>query len=146
MANQGRPGVSKYSMVMHVRELMWTKDGWPIVSPERYAGVEQYPVLKNEIAGQWQHIEFDYRVVPGYSEEQVSPDFQIATDINLNTNGTINNETSGTWNYNAPWLELKWSDGRVETVMVLRGLDWEQNADSCILFTGFDESGKTTFQ
>ncbi|HEY6900983.1 MAG TPA: arabinan endo-1,5-alpha-L-arabinosidase, partial [Puia sp.] len=38
IAHQGRPGVDKYFMDLHVRKLFWTEDGWPVASPERYAG------------------------------------------------------------------------------------------------------------
>ena len=37
IAHQGRPGVDKYYMDLHIRKLFWTPDGWPVASPERYA-------------------------------------------------------------------------------------------------------------
>ncbi len=143
IAHQGRPGIDSYYMILHVRELFWTPEGWPVASPERYAAVDQFPVLENEIPGDWQHIVFNYKVVPGYADEQLSPDFQVAEKITLDAAGTINNSTSDTWSFNSPWLELKWSNGIVEKSRVIRGLDWESNADSCILFTGIDQNGKT---
>jgi arabinan endo-1,5-alpha-L-arabinosidase len=38
MAHQGRLSPDNHQMVLHVRELKWTADGWPVVSPQRYAG------------------------------------------------------------------------------------------------------------
>ncbi len=56
MAHQGRPGVNSFYMVMHVRKIFWTADGWPVVSPERYAATTQTPIEKNELVGTWQQI------------------------------------------------------------------------------------------
>lgn len=38
MAHQGRLSPDNQQMVLHVRELKWTADGWPVVSPQRFAG------------------------------------------------------------------------------------------------------------
>ncbi len=89
IAHQGRPAVNKYFMNLHVRRLLWTEDGWPVVSPERYAGIEPIPVDSNEIPGQWERIEFKYNVVPGFAETQTSADIQKAVKIALNNDGTI---------------------------------------------------------
>lgn len=141
MAHQGRPGVNKYFMVLHVRKLHWTEDGWPIVSPQRYAGLPKSAVAKDELVGDWERIVFRYNVVPGYANEQLSPDFQIATALKLNADGTINNQAANTWSYATPWLELKWSDGRAEKVFVERGRDWENKKASTLLFSGLNNLG-----
>lgn len=141
MAHQGRPGENKYFMVMHVRKIHWTEDGWPVVSPQRYAGVEQTPVTREELTGNWERIVMNYNIVPGYANEQLSPDFQVATPLELNADGTLNNEAGSTWTYGAPWLELKWSTGRTEKVYVERGRDWENKIASTLLFTGLDDRG-----
>lgn len=80
-----------------------------------------------------------YRVVPGYAEEQVSPDFQVSVDLTINADGSLNNN-AGKWNYNAPWLELKWNNGYTDRVMVQRGRDWE-NKKNTIIFTGLNNEG-----
>jgi arabinan endo-1,5-alpha-L-arabinosidase len=142
IAHQGRPGIDRFYMVLHVREVFWTEDGWPIVSPERYAAIEQTPVTTDELAGQWEQIVFGYSVVPGFSAEQISPDFQNAVDVTLDASGTINGDAVSTWTYSAPWLELNWSNGFVDKVIVKRGRDWE-NKKECIVFTGFNNKGTT---
>ncbi len=38
MAHQGRLSPDNQQMVLHVRELKWTHDGWPVVSPQRFSG------------------------------------------------------------------------------------------------------------
>jgi arabinan endo-1,5-alpha-L-arabinosidase len=140
IAHQGRPGVDRYFMVLHVREVFWTDDGWPVVSPERFAGIEQTDVPASEIPGEWERIRFGYNVVPGYAEEQVTPDFQLAVPITLDESGTIDGDAGSTWNYEAPWLELAWSSGSTDRVMVKRGRDWE-NKKTGLVFTGYNEEG-----
>ena len=39
MFHQGRLAPDNLMMVLHVREMFWNSDGWPVVSPERYAGL-----------------------------------------------------------------------------------------------------------
>jgi arabinan endo-1,5-alpha-L-arabinosidase len=137
IAHQGRPGVDRFYMVLHVRELFWTEDGWPLANPQRYAGIVQTPVPVEEIKGEWERIVMNYQVVPGYAAEQISPNFQEAGTITLNEDGSINSDGNSTWSYSQPWLELKWSNGKTDKVIVKRGRDWE-NKKACLVFTGFD--------
>lgn len=140
MAHQGRPGVDKYYMVLHIRKLFWTEDGWPVVSPQRYAATEQTPVLEEELAGVWERIKLGYRVVPGYADQQLIPDFQEAAELTLQANGTFNADVNNQWSYDAPWLELNWNSVTKDKVLVERGRDWE-NKDACIIFTGLNNEG-----
>ena len=127
---------------MHVRKLFWTMDGWPVVSPERFARVAQTPVTQNELAGDWEQIILGYQVVPGYAAEQVSPNLQVATTITLQTNGTINGNAGNTWTYNAPWLEMKWNNGQyIDKLQVSRERDWENKRTSTLVFTGLNNQG-----
>jgi arabinan endo-1,5-alpha-L-arabinosidase len=125
---------------MHVRKIYWTNDGWPVVSPERYANVEGTPVSQAEIAGDWEQIILGYRVVPGFAAEQTAPDFQVATTIKLDAGGTINGVAANKWTYNAPNLELAWSNGFTDKVIVDRERDWE-NKRNTIIFTGLNNTG-----
>ncbi len=142
MAHQGRPGVNKYYMVLHVRKMFWTDNGWPVVSPERYAATEQTPVLPAEIAGAWEQIVFDYNVVPGYANEQTLPDFQISATLQLGQDGIINGDVNSHWTYNAPWLEMNYNNTKIDSVWVERGRDWE-NKKPCLVFTGLNNTGTT---
>lgn len=139
MAHQGRPGNSIYSMVLHVRKLFWMENGWPVVSPERYAWEDNAAVVKDSIAGQWERIKFDYNVVPGYEKEQLYPDFQLSGNLTLEAGGTIGGN-AGTWTYAAPWLQLTWNSGTTEKVLVQKGRDWE-NKRMSFVFTGMNEAG-----
>ena len=141
MAHQGRPGENMHFMVLHTREISWTEDGWPIVSPERYAGIEQTPVEREELVGEWEEIVLGYRVVPGYAEEQTSPDFAHSFRIHLYENGTIFNDPNLSWTYEAPWLTLKWGDAFLDKLKVERARDWENRIDNTLTFTGLNMDG-----
>lgn len=141
MAHQGRPVENPSYMDLHVRKMSWTPDGWPIVSPERYANITQTDIAATELVGNWEHIELDYRIVPGYGNEQTSPDLQVATSISLAADGTFSGATTGTYTYAAPLVKLKLSNGRVETVKVERERDWENKIASTIIFTGLNDQG-----
>ena len=141
MAHQGRPGIDPYYMVLHVRKIFWTEDGWPVVSPERYADLEQTDIVETDLIGEWEQIVLGYSIVPGYSEEQISPDFQVGVGLTLDEQGTINGEGGNTWSYNAPWLELKWGDTYVDKVYVEWGRDWENKVESTVVFSGLNNEG-----
>ncbi len=47
-------------MMGHVRSIVWTKEGWPLVMPERYGAVPQVPVSEEELIGEWEHIDLSY--------------------------------------------------------------------------------------
>jgi len=140
LAHQGRPGVDKYFMDLHVRKVFWTKDGWPVVSPERYAWEDNANVPVDSITGSWEQIILGYRVVPGYADEQVSPDFQVSIALTISPNGTLNNDANSKWTYNAPWLEMHWSNGFTDKVLIQRGRDWEKKIPTFI-FTGLNNDG-----
>ncbi len=141
MAHQGRPGENFYFMDMHVRQMFWTEDGWPAVSPERFANVEDTPITKGEIPGTWERIFFHYGVVPGFSAEQISADMQRSATITLDEDGTVNGKSVNTWEYAEPKLTLRWEDGTIEEVFVHRGRDWENKIASTLLFTGLNQNG-----
>ncbi|WP_187261124.1 arabinan endo-1,5-alpha-L-arabinosidase [Pontibacter beigongshangensis] len=146
IAHQGRPGGpgnERFYMVMHVREIVWTESGWPVVSPQRYAAVPQTPAITPaDLAGEYEQIVLTQPVVPGYGNEQTNPGFSEAFATKLNANGTINEGGNNTWVYNAPWLELKWNGGQfTDKLHVSRGRDWENKVASTIVMTGLNGDG-----
>jgi hypothetical protein len=48
------------NMLCHLRRILWTEDGWPIVVPERYGNVPQVPIKTEEIAGMYDFIDLFY--------------------------------------------------------------------------------------
>ncbi len=139
IGHQGRPGVNPFYMVMHTRQIFWTEDGWPLVSCQRFATEEETPVEEAEIAGEYERIFFDYEVVPGFAETQVSPNFRFSERISLNADGTISGSKMGNWTYSAPWLNVSYDDGTTEKLRIERGRDWENEVASTVLFTGLND-------
>ncbi|MEI6946091.1 arabinan endo-1,5-alpha-L-arabinosidase [Paraflavisolibacter sp. H34] len=142
MAHQGRPGVDRAYMVMHVRKIHWTPEGWPIVSPERYANVANSPVTREEIAGTYDQVVHGYSVVPGFDREQTNPQMNQSFVTKLDADGKINGDANNTWSYNAPWLELRWAGGLfVDKLHVSRERDWENKVKSTVVMTGLNGGG-----
>ncbi len=84
---QGRPGIDKYYMDLHVRKLFWTDDGLPVASPERYAWEKDSLISHADLAGNWERIVLNYNVVPGYANEQTSPDFHVSSALTIAADG-----------------------------------------------------------
>lgn len=141
MAHQGRPGIDSYYMDLHVRNIYWTEDGWPIVSPERYAAVEQTAINSTDLIGNYEQIVLGYNVVPGYANEQTSPDFQTSVSLTLDAGGTINGSSANHWALNGAWLTLTWGNGYTDKLHVERGRDWENKVTSTILLSGLNNAG-----
>lgn len=142
IATQGRPGVDRGFMVMHVRKMFWTPEGWPLVSPERYANVPEVAVTKEQIAGEYEQIVLGYNTVPGYELEQADPQYSAAFKTTLSADGKINGDANNTWAYTAPWLELRWGGGLfIDRLHVSRERDWEKKITSTIVMTGFNGPG-----
>ncbi|HEX3023737.1 MAG TPA: arabinan endo-1,5-alpha-L-arabinosidase [Chitinophagaceae bacterium] len=140
IAHQGRPGINSYYMDMHIRKLFWNADGWPVASPERYAWEDNSLVAQDSVIGNWEEIVLGYKVVPGYSAEQTSPDFQTSFALTISANGTLNGDANSKWIYTAPWLVMTWSNGYTDKVLVQKARDWENKKNSFIL-TGLNNTG-----
>lgn len=103
-------------MLGHVRSIRWTKDGWPIVMPERYAAVPQTPITEEDIVGTWEHIDMSYN----YGNQKASSDMVFSADHKI-TSGTWKN---GTWSFD-PATNTLTANG-VE-LLLQRECDWEAN-------------------
>jgi arabinan endo-1,5-alpha-L-arabinosidase len=144
IAHQGRPGVDFNYMDLHVRKLFWTPDGWPVASPERYAWEGDSTVAASALTGNWEQMDLNYQVVPGYADQQVSPDFQTSTTLSIAADGSFNGSSANTWTYAAPWLTLRYGSGRTDKLFVEPGRDWE-NKKSTIIFSGLNNTGIATW-
>jgi arabinan endo-1,5-alpha-L-arabinosidase len=144
IAHQGRPSVTPSYMILHVRALHWTADGWPVASPERYANVAQTPVTAAELVGKYDEIVLNRQlgeIVPGFAAEQTDPELNVAFTTTLDAAGTINGDVNNTWSYDGQWLELHWGTTFVDRLYVERGRDWEHYIPSTIVLTGMNAGG-----
>ncbi|WP_052339380.1 arabinan endo-1,5-alpha-L-arabinosidase [Gorillibacterium massiliense] len=134
--HHARPEQDTNWMYLHVRKILWTEDGWPVVSPERYAGEKVQVIPKKEIAGEWETVE-QLTMIDGQVESE---------SLKLLPSGKIGLEDSGdTWTFDGDHtvtLHLN-SDGNGETsvkVMLLPSWDWELNRPT-LVFTGLNDAG-----
>ena len=117
-------------MLGHVRSIRWTKDGWPIVMPERYAAVPQTPITEEDIVGTWEHIDMGYN----YGNQKASSDMVFSADHKI-TSGTWKN---GTWSFD-PATNTLTANG-VE-LLLQRECDWEASPRKhTIVYAGITNS------
>ena len=117
-------------MLGHVRSIRWTKDGWPIVMPERYAAVPQTPITEEDIVGTWEHIDMGYN----YGNQKASSDMVFSADHKI-TSGTWHD---GTWSFD-PDTNTLTANG-VE-LLLQRECDWEASPRKhTIVYAGITNS------
>lgn len=139
-ASQGRLPADSYGdpysnaiMMGHVRAIRWTKDGWPLAMPERYAGVPKVKITEAELIGEWEHIDLAY----SYAKMKESTSMTLGTDHKV---------TSGTWS------GKEWSYDPTDEILTIGGIDlylarecdWEATPRThTIVFAGL--GNKTTY-
>jgi arabinan endo-1,5-alpha-L-arabinosidase len=128
-AGTGGNAYANAIMMGHVRKIVWTGSGWPVVLPQRYANVPQTIITDNDLIGTWEHITLSY----SYQNQRTS------TTLTLGANYIASGALSGVWSYNAhtKTLTIGTTQLRVE-----RELDWEANPRvPTIVYAGLNTSG-----
>lgn len=148
MAHQGRLCPENQLMDLHLREIKWTVDGWPVVSPERYAATVATKFGREDLIGEWEVI----RVQDAKTDRQLEfgqilwgegalkkTEVDRSVHVMLKANGMIN-ESDG-WAYEkSAGLRLRLKSESVDNLIVFCGHDWE-NGKETLLFTGLDKNG-----
>lgn len=117
----------------HVRKMVFTDDGWPVVSPERYAGEKEQPIPEKEMLGEWEFLPIN----PTDNGVQ-----RAQTGLRFDKGGKLffGNQT-GTWAIRQPnLLRFKLGKNPVVGARILPAWDWE-NDKPTLVFTGLDEDG-----
>jgi arabinan endo-1,5-alpha-L-arabinosidase len=135
-------------MDLHVRRLFFTTQGWPSVSPERYAGEKLSNSIHREMLfGEWEIIRIhDSGARANLQAGQVSDSELLSSEvnhsfhINLTSSGNISLSMKGKWSYNNEQLTLELENEKISHLVVFNGHDWE-NETRTLLFTGSDENG-----
>lgn len=139
--NVGGNAYSNALIMGQVRRIVWCPsspdapdDLWPMVLPERYAGMPEYePLTADDLVGTWEHIDLKYQ----YGKQDVS------ARLVLNPDGTMGGALAGKWRYDAATGIL--TLGNV-AVRVEREVDWEAAPrHATIVYTGINKPGKSTF-
>ncbi|MBN2743789.1 MAG: arabinan endo-1,5-alpha-L-arabinosidase [Marinilabiliaceae bacterium] len=144
MLHQGRLAPDNLMMVMQTRQMFWLPSGWPVVSPERYAGVYSAPISNDDVVGEWEVITLNElpdqvklwqgQIPPGgwnYNDKM----FNLSQKVVMTDAGTLTDGLSGQWTLTGDVLKMN----QMECV-VFRGWDWENQKES-ILFSGLNEKG-----
>jgi len=107
---------------LHVRKIIWTNDGWPVVSPERYAGETLQAIPQRMIPGSWEMI-LQSKETNGKVRSEV---IQLLPDGNVEKNKNV-----GKWKFDGDHtLEITWDDqnakvSSTETLQLIPSWDWE---------------------
>ena len=130
-ANTNGNANSNAIMMGHLRKILWTDDGWPLVLPERYAAVPQTTICDNDLIGTWENITLNY--VAGVQ--------QTSTTLTLSANYIATGAFTGTWSYNANTKTLTIGTQKLK---VQRELDWEVSPRvPTIVYAGLNSGGKS---
>ncbi len=118
-------------MMGHVRKIMWTDDGWPVVLPERYANVPQTIITDSDLVGTWEHITLNY----------VAGTQQTSTTLTLQSNYAATGALTGIWSFNTHTQTLTIGNQKLK---VVRELDWETTPRKpTIVYAGLNTSGRS---
>lgn len=150
MAHQGRYAKDSGLMVLHLRRMFVTPDGWPVVSPERFTGLNNMKFGNEDLCGEWEIVRI--------AEPRVERDLEAGQILwgegdlregegNIATTYVIDKKDNGkNWNFNPSdqTLSLIMNGEEISGLIVHPGHDWERETDT-ILFTGLDASGRTVW-
>lgn len=156
MVHQGRLAPGNELMDLHLRRLFFTPAGWPVVSPQRYAGEPDRQFSAPDIAGVWELIRIedprsDRRLDAGQvlwgegglmkGESNHSHICAIYPDGSL----TIGSH-SGSWTFDpdTQLLAIDINGEKIADLIVHAGHDWERQL-STALFTGLDSRGRSVW-
>ena len=158
MAHQGRYAEDPGMMVLHVRQVFMTPDGWPVVSPQRYAGVKERKFDTKDLAGEWEIVRvLEPRVERGLEAGQIlwgegellEGEKNPSTRLTLKKGGKIGNESNGVdgkWKFDGTnqLLAINIAGEEISNLIVHAGHDWERETDT-VLFTGLDSHGRSVW-
>ena len=122
-------------MLGGVRSIVWTSDGWPLVLPERYAGITQKAITESELLGDWQHINLTYH----YKKQDASVAMTLGSDHKVKSGW----KAGKAWTFDASKNVLTIDN---EQFYLKRELDWEASPrKETIVYVGLSKDGKTTY-
>ena len=130
-------------MMGHLRRIFWTSDGWPVVSPERFGGVEQAPISADDLAGTWEVITFSSPFGSQKESESLTVTRSSYGENRVVLRGAIT--ASGIFDEETNLLQIRpTGDEDNYYVSVSRELDWEASPrQATIVFCGFPTTTST---
>ncbi|GAA5520131.1 arabinan endo-1,5-alpha-L-arabinosidase [Aliifodinibius salicampi] len=139
-SSQGRlppdiPTINASNAVMmgNVREIYWTDDDWPVVAPERYAGVPDSSITEEDIVGTWEEITLEYEY----------QNIQTSYQVTFNEDNTLEGALEGTWSFdeNSNMLTVNNTE-----LIVDNAWDWEASPRrTTITYAGLTSAGRSVW-
>lgn len=148
--SQGRfpvdvPGINASNAIMmgHVRSILWTEDGWPIVMPERYGAVPKVTIAKEELEGNWELIQMKPTAKNSTNDGNATQ--YESKVITLGADGKVTSEAWGndqTWSFDAAKNMITIGSNKI---YIQREVDWEASPRvATIVGGGYQDNGATT--
>lgn len=148
--SQGRfpvdvPGINASNAIMmgHVRSILWTEDGWPIVMPERYGAVPKVAIAKEELEGNWELIQMKPTAKNSTNDGNATQ--YESKVITLGADGKVTSEAWGndqTWSFDTAKNMISIGNNKI---YIQREVDWEASPRvATIVGGGYQDNGATT--
>ena len=156
---------------LQVKKILWTEDGWPVISPLVYAGEKEQKIPKEMIYGTWDLSSVGHTIMADGVTDVSKPDNKEtnyygarensdlpvhSSQIILQPDGTIGNGI-GTWDYdNDHTVTLNfdadgnndnyefYQSGDTMKLFVMTGYDKDKR-ESAIIMTGTDQNSVASF-
>lgn len=127
-ANFHHPEIS----LMHIYQMFFTKEGWPVLNPMRYAGEKRQKLERKDIVGQYDRI----RLAPAMPQGVTN-----SVSLKLNANGRMECcSIVGSWEMSGEDM-IRITYGPVtEELIVCPAWDWEK-MEPTLALTGTDSRG-----
>lgn len=117
---------------MQIRKLFWTKEGWPVVSPESYSGEINQDIPMEEIEGRYERINLIKCLPQGIQTA-------VPMKIELENNYYECCSIQGTWNYTQKQLTIAYGPN-IDRAFVTAVWDHERERPT-IALCGISEKG-----
>ncbi len=123
-----RPQIS----TMHIYQMFFTEDGWPVLNPMRYAGERRQKIEKKDIVGQYDRIRLAPLMPQGVAD---------SVSLKLKESGRMECcSIIGTWEVSGEdTITLSYGPIK-ETLIVCPAFDWEK-MEPTLSLTGTDSKG-----
>lgn len=118
--------------MLHIRRLLWSGDGWPLVSPEQYAGETLQPVDKDLVTGTYERI----KLIPMLPQGMLT---SVKMSLLSDGTGLLADSINIRWELTgSSTLTVRYSN-ITETFQVLAAWDYEAWKPTLVL-TGIDQN------
>ncbi len=154
MVHQGRLSPQNLMMDLHVRQMFFTEEGWPVVSPQRYAGSQSRKFSEADLVGEWEVIRvleplYERRLEAGQilwgEGELKKEEWNFSRILSIEEGGSAGGGKDR-WSFakEKQTLSLVLDGEILKGLIVFAGHDWENETET-VLFTGLDGRGRSVW-